>query len=174
MVWTIATEACLFVYLLFSFVYLGAQQRGPWPPQGPLSLSLALPNTAILLLSSGVYMWGERGIRRGSQTQLRVGLLLTFALGAVFAVIQGIEWHSQSFTAQSDAFGSLFFTITGFHGAHVIVGLLLNAVVQIWAWRGTFTADRHLAVTNAGLYWHFVDIAWLFVFATLYLSPRWM
>ena len=172
MVWTIATEACLFVYLLFSFVWLGAQQRGPWPPQGPLSLTLALPNTAILIASSFAYMWGERGIRRGSQMQLRAGLFLTFALGVAFATIQAIEWHNQPFTAQSDAFGSLFFTITGFHGAHVIVGLLLNLAVQIWAWRGTFTAERHLAVTNAGLYWHFVDIVWLFVFTTIYILPR--
>jgi len=98
MVWTIATEACLFVYLLFSFVYLGTQQRGPWPPQGPLSLTLALPNTAILIASSFTYMWAERGIRRGNQRQLRVGLLVTFTLGTVFACLQAIEWRGQPFT----------------------------------------------------------------------------
>jgi heme/copper-type cytochrome/quinol oxidase subunit 3 len=172
MVWTIATEACLFVYLLFSFIWLGAQQNGPWPPHGPLSLTLALPNTVILIASSFAYRWGERGIRRGNQGRLRAGLFLAFALGVIFAVIQGIEWSHQPFTARSDAFGSLFFTITGFHGAHVIVGLLFNLAVQIWAWRGTFTARRHLAVTNAGLYWHFVDIVWLFVFTTIYVLPR--
>ena len=80
---------------------------------------------------------------------------------------------SRSATAQSDVFGSLVLhTVTGFHGAHVIVGLLFNLAVQIWAWRGTFTAERHLAVSNAGLYWHFVDVVWLFVFATIYLLPR--
>jgi heme/copper-type cytochrome/quinol oxidase subunit 3 len=172
MVWTIATEACLFVYLLFSFIWLGTQQRGPWPPHGPLSLTLALPNTVILIVSSLAYIWGERGIRKGSQSQLRAGLFLAFALGVVFAIVQGVEWSHQTFAAQSDVFGSLFFTITGFHGAHVIVGLLFNLAVQIWAWRGTFTAERHLAVTNAGLYWHFVDIVWLFVFTTIYLLPR--
>jgi heme/copper-type cytochrome/quinol oxidase subunit 3 len=173
MVWIIVTEASLFAFFLFSYLYLASQSTGPWPADGPLSLSLALPDTGILMLSSMTYMWAERGIRVGNQTRLRVGLLVTFLLGLAFAAIQALEWTEQPFTAQSHAFGSLFYTITGFHGAHVIVGLLLNLVVQIWAWRGIFTADRHLAVTNAGMYWHFVDIVWLFVFTTLYLSPRW-
>ena len=174
MVWTIVTEAFLFAFLLFAYCYLRSTTLGPWPSTGPLSLKLALPNTLLLLLSSGAYVWGEHGIRSGRIGQLRAGLLATFVLGAVFAAIQALEWRQLPFTAQTDAFGSVFYTITGFHGAHVIVGLLMNLVVQAWAWRRRepFTAARHLAVTNAGLYWHFVDIVWLVVFTTLYLSPR--
>ena len=93
-------------------------------------------------------------------------------LGLIFIIIQGIEWSNQPFGARDGAFGSLFYTITGFHGAHVVVGLLMNILVQIWAARGTFTRESHLAVTNAGMYWHFVDVVWLFVFASLYISPR--
>ena len=78
----------------------------------------------------------------------------------------------ETFTPATDAYGSLFFTITGFHGAHVFVGLLMNAVIQIWAWRGQFTARRHVAVSNVVLYWHFVDVVWIFVFISLYLTPR--
>ena len=172
MVWTIATEAALFAFLLFSFFYLGSQSRSPWPPDGPLALKLSLPNTVILILSSLAYMWGERGIKAGNRGRLRLGLLIAFILGLAFIIIQGIEWGNQSFGPRSSAFGSLFYTITGFHGAHVIVGLLMNILVQIWAWRGTFSKESHLAVTNAGMYWHFVDIVWLFVFASLYISPR--
>jgi heme/copper-type cytochrome/quinol oxidase subunit 3 len=93
-------------------------------------------------------------------------------VGLIFIIIQGIEWSNQPFGARDGAFGSLFYTITGFHGAHVVVGLLMNILVQIWAARGTFTRESHLAVTNAGMYWHFVDVVWLFVFASLYISPR--
>lgn len=172
-VWTIATEGSLFAYFLFSYYYLGAEARGPWPASGPLSLTYMVPGTVVLVSSSFVYLWAERGIKQGNLTRLRIGLLITFLLGVGFLILEGVDWDSQRFTAQTDAFGSLFYTITGFHGAHVIVGLLINFVVQVWAWRGEFTAERHLAVTNAGLYWHFVDVVWLFVFTTFYLTPRW-
>ena len=172
MVLLIVTEASLFVYLLFSYFYLGSMARGPWPPPGPPELRLALPNTAILLLSSGTMWWAESGIRRDGQGRLRLGLLLTLALGMVFLSIQMVEYRHSAFTPATDAYGSLFFTITGFHSAHVAVGLLMLAVVGVRASLGHFSARRHLAVTNVSWYWHFVDVVWLAVFTSLYLSPR--
>lgn len=173
MVWTIATEATLFVYALFAYFYLGSQFRGPWPPDGPPDLRLALPNTVILVASSFVLYWGERGIKQGKQMRLRLAMALTTLMGLVFLAIQIKEWGNKTFTPQSNSYASMFYTITGFHGAHVCVGLLMLIVVQIWAWKGTFSADKHLAVTNVGLYWHFVDVVWLAVFTSLYLTPRW-
>jgi heme/copper-type cytochrome/quinol oxidase subunit 3 len=172
MVLVIATEAMLFAYLLFSYFYLGSMAVGPWPPSGAPELKLVAPNTVILLVSSATMWWGERGIKRGSVGRLRAGLLITFLLGAAFLTIQGIEYSRKTFTLQQDAYSGLFFTITGLHGAHVAVGLLMNLVVQVWAWRGWFTERRHLAVTNAATYWHFVDAVWLVVFFSLYLTPR--
>jgi heme/copper-type cytochrome/quinol oxidase subunit 3 len=172
MVLIITTEAMLFAYLLFAYFYLGSMANTPWPPGGAPELKLALPNTIILLVSSGTMWWAESGIREGSQLRLRLGMLLTLLLGIAFLAIQGIEYSKKDFTLQSNAYGSLFFTITGFHGAHVFVGLLFNVVVQLRAWLGHFTVDRHLAVTNAALYWHFVDVVWLVVFTTLYLVPH--
>jgi heme/copper-type cytochrome/quinol oxidase subunit 3 len=172
MVLIIITEAMLFVYLLFSYCYLGSMTSGPFPSGGPPKLALTVPNTIILLLSSGTMLWAERGIRRGDQNRLRLGMLLTLVLGIVFLSIQGIEYSRKQFALQTNAYSGLFFTITGLHGAHVFVGLLLNVVVQIWAWRGWFTAERHLAVTNAAMYWHFVDAVWVVVFFTLYVTPR--
>lgn len=172
MILIIATEATLFAYLLFSYYYLGSQAPGAFPPGGPPDLKLVIPNTIILLVSSGTMWWGESGIRHGSQGRLRLGMLLTLLLGIVFLVIQGIEYSHKTFTLQSNAYGGLFFTITGFHGAHVFVGLLMNLVVQVRAWLGHFTAERHLAVTNVALYWHFVDAVWLAVFFSLYITPR--
>jgi len=172
MILLICTEAMLFAYLLFSYYYLGSMTVGAFPPGGPPDLRLAAPNTAILLASSATYWWGERGIRTGSQTRLRIGMALTLLLGITFLVIQGIEYSHKQFALQDTAYSGLFFTITGFHGAHVFIGLLMNVVVQVWAWRGWFTEERHLAVTNAGLYWHFVDAVWLAVFFSLYITPQ--
>jgi len=167
----IATEASLFAYLLFSYFYLGSMATGPWPPGGPPSLKLVLPNTAILLLSSGTMYWAESGVRRGEVTRLRIGLVLTLLLGVLFLAIQGVEYSEKKFTPMTSAYGSLFFTITGFHGAHVFVGLLMIAVIGVRAFLGHFGEGRHEAVTNVSWYWHFVDAVWLCVFTSLYLSP---
>lgn len=174
MVLIITTEAMLFAYLLFAYFYLASMAKTAWPPSGAPELALVLPNTIILLASSGTMWWAESGIRAGSQLRLRLGMLGTLLLGLVFLVIQGIEYSRKGFALQANAYSSLFFTITGFHGAHVFVGLLFNIVVQIRAWLGHFTANRHLAVTNAAMYWHFVDVVWLVVFTSLYLVPHFM
>jgi heme/copper-type cytochrome/quinol oxidase subunit 3 len=169
MVWTIATEAALFGFLLFSFFYLGSQSRSPWPPDGPLKLTLSLPNTILLILSSIAYMWGERGIRAGNQARLRLGLFIAFILGLAFIIIQGIEWSKQPFGAGDGAFGSLFYTITGFHGAHVIIGTIFLIVCLIRSLRGAFTPQQHFGFEAAAWYWHFVDVVWLFLFACIYV-----
>jgi heme/copper-type cytochrome/quinol oxidase subunit 3 len=156
---------------LFSYFYLGSMSPS-WPPDGPPSLTIAGPDTVILLSSSASLWWAERAIERGSQTRLRAGLFITFVLGAVFVGLQALEWSHKTFTPRTSAYGSLYFIVTGFHGAHVVAGLLMNAVVQVWAWRGLFSARRHGLVSNAALYWHFVDAVWIAVFTALYLIPR--
>jgi heme/copper-type cytochrome/quinol oxidase subunit 3 len=171
MILLIATEGALFAYLLFSYFYLASMATGPWPPDGPPSLKLVLPNSVILLLSSGTMYWAESGIKRGGATRLRIGLIVTLVLGLIFLSIQGIEYSKKAFTPATDAYGSLFFTITGFHGAHVAVGLLMIAVITSRAFLGHFGQGRHDAVTNVSWYWHFVDLVWLSVFSSLYLSP---
>jgi heme/copper-type cytochrome/quinol oxidase subunit 3 len=168
----IATEASLFGYLLFSYLYLGSIARGPWPPSGPPELRLVLPNTILLLLSSGSMYWAESGIKRGFAGRLRAGVVLTLLMGTGFMIVQGIEYTKLPFTPQSNAYGSLFYTITGFHGAHVIVGLVMLAVIAVRAFLGHFDSRRHEAVTNVSWYWHFVDAVWLAVFTTLYLAPN--
>jgi heme/copper-type cytochrome/quinol oxidase subunit 3 len=168
----IATEASFFVYLLFSYFYLASMARGSWPPDGNPALRLSLPNTIILIVSSGTMWWAEAGIKKGQQMRLRIGLLVTLVLGMLFLALQGLEYSNQKFTPATHAYGSLFFTITGFHGAHVAAGLLMNVFVQARAWAGHFTATRHLALSNVALYWHFVDVVWIVVFLSLYISPR--
>jgi heme/copper-type cytochrome/quinol oxidase subunit 3 len=117
----------------------------------------------------------DRAIRRGDQSRLKAGLLAGFVLGAVFIAIQlGIEYPEalREFTPRTNSYGSMFFTLTGFHGAHVIVGLAMSAWTQVRAWTGAFDADRHVTVQIFAMYWHFVDVVWLFVLATIYISPH--
>ncbi|HEX2267639.1 MAG TPA: cytochrome c oxidase subunit 3, partial [Actinomycetota bacterium] len=96
-------------------------------------------------------------------------------MGATFLGFQAVEYReivTEQFTARTNVYGSLFFTITGFHGLHVAVGLVMNGWVQWYAGRGRFSAERHLAVENVALYWHFVDAVWVFILFSLYLSPH--
>jgi cytochrome c oxidase subunit I+III len=167
----VATEAAFFGYLLFSYFYLGSLSTNPWPDVVP-RIGLPLLNT-LILISSSVAVWlAARGIRRNSRTQLVAWLGTAILLGVVFISLQIVEYGREKFSMTHDAYGSLFYTITGFHGVHVIVGLLMLAVVFVRAWRGHFRAGRHEAITNVALYWHFVDVVWLAVFTSLYISPH--
>jgi heme/copper-type cytochrome/quinol oxidase subunit 3 len=167
----ISTEAALFAYLLFSYFYLGSMAAGPWPPDGPPSLRLVLPNTLLLLASSGTMYWAESGVKRGAVGRLRIGVVVTALLGLVFLTVQGVEYSNKAFTPATSAYASLFYVITGFHGAHVAVGVLMMAMIAIRAFLGHFGRYRHEAVTNVAWYWHFVDVVWLCVFSSLYVAP---
>ena len=172
-VWFCATEAMLFASFLGAYFFLRgnveafAAEGGRYVP-----LTRPLVMTALLLASSATAWWGEKGIERGESGRLRIGLAITFVLGVAFLLIQANEYAARDASWTTSAYDSLFITITGFHGAHVAAGLLMNLYVQLRAWLGHFDAERHDAVSNAVLYWHFVDGVWLFILAVLYLSPR--
>jgi cytochrome c oxidase subunit III len=168
-----ATEAMLFASFLGAWFFLRGSVESFGAEGGryvPLTRPLIM--TALLLASSGTAWWGEKGIQRADGTRLRIGLALTFVLGTIFLLVQANEYASRDASWTTSAYDSLFITITGFHGAHVAGGLLMNLYVQVRAWLGHFDAERHDAVSNAVLYWHFVDVVWLFILAALYLSPR--
>jgi cytochrome c oxidase subunit III len=96
-------------------------------------------------------------------------------LGAVFLAMQfAIEWPEtlHEFTPRTNAYGSMFFTITGFHAGHVAMGLLLNLWTQMRSWQGAFDQHRHVTVQNFTLYWHFVDAVWALVLVSLYVAPH--
>ncbi len=177
MVWLIATEAMLFAALIASYFYIRFQAGPVWPPDG-----IALPKLELPLIMS-VILWSssipvhiaDRGIRKGNQNALRYGLLAGFLLGATFLTLQVVvEYPEQlrEFTPTTNAYGSLFFTLTGMHGTHVAIGLMLSLWAQMRAWTRAFDENRHLTVQNFALYWHFVDVVWLFVLTSIYLSPH--
>ena len=171
LLFVIGTEAALFAYLLFSYFFLASQTPGVWPPHGVPSLRIAGPNTVVLLLSSATAWWSQSSIERGDRRRLLVGLVTTLFLGGLFTGLQIVEWRQQPFSAADDTYGSLYFTITGVHVTHVVVGLLMLTSLTIWSLQRRFTAERHLHVVIGVWYWHFVDVVWLAVFSTFYLSP---
>lgn len=166
----IGTEGALFAYLLFSYYYFSVQLPHTWIPAPP-SFRLSAPNTAILILSSVAAWWGQRGVKRNARGQLVAGLGLAALLGIIFLVIQVFEWRAKPFSLRSGPYGSLFYTVTGFHMAHVLAGVLMLLLTTLWAALGYFDVRRNAPVHIVTAYWHFVDIVWLTVFTTFYITP---
>jgi heme/copper-type cytochrome/quinol oxidase subunit 3 len=167
----IATEAALFIYLLFSYYYVGATSPPGWLLERHPTLKLALPNTILLILSSFVALFGERGVLQRRRAQALIGLGGAFIMGLIFAVVQYFEWLSKPFYMGTNSFASLYYVTTGFHMAHVIVGLLVLLAVFAWTALDYFSPRRNLSVSAGVLYWHFVDVVWIFVFTTYYVTP---
>jgi heme/copper-type cytochrome/quinol oxidase subunit 3 len=174
----IATEALLFSSLLASYYYLRFHAGlHNWPPNHLPLPDLVLPSimTVILWSSSIPVAIADRAIKKGNVRRMRIGLFCGWLLGLTFLTLQfAKEWPDtlKQFTPTGSAYGSLFFTITGFHGFHVFVGLALSTFVQIRAWQGAFDQRRHLMVQNFGMYWHFVDAVWAGILFTVYIFPR--
>jgi heme/copper-type cytochrome/quinol oxidase subunit 3 len=171
MVFFIVTEATLFAFLFFSYYYLGSR-HSEWPPGGAPELTLAVINTIILVVSSAPMWLAERVLRRGRFALFCYLLGAVLAMGIAFLVIEGTEWSRQSFTPSTDAYSSLFYTITGFHFAHVTLGLLMIIELLYRAFANRVDARRPLAVKNVAAYWHFVGVVWVVLFLTIYISPR--
>ena len=152
-----------------------------------LSLTLGAVNTAVLITSSLTMALAVHAAQTGERRRLMVFLVATMVLGGVFLLDKGVE-YGQSFahhhvpgpTFEFDGeyakpaqiFFSLYFVMTGLHAVHMIIGLGIMAVMWWWAWNGTVSAEYHSPIEISGLYWHFVDIVWIFLFPLLYLIGR--
>lgn len=183
MIFFIASEALIFANLIAAYLYLEIRNNTtmPWrlPTGEKLDFIFPLINTFILLASSIPVRFAGAGIAKGNRRNMMLGLLGTIILGSIFLGGQAYEYtnlfgtcHSgQCFTPQYQTFGSAFFTLTGFHGLHVTVGVIFLLVCLLRSLRGHFSAKNHFAVEAAEMYWHFVDIVWVIVFSTVYLLP---
>ena len=141
-----------------------------WPPEPyEFPVFVAGVNTAILVTSSFTMHWAAQSIKRGHRRGLQAGLVATIALGLAFLLTQAIEYAHVGFNTSDGAFASAFFGLTGLHGAHVFVGLSLLTMATVRAFRGHFTPEHHHGVEIPGIYWHFVDVMWIVVYATMYL-----
>jgi cytochrome c oxidase subunit 3 len=169
----IVSEVMLFgaFFAAYFFIRVVANE-GPWPPDPfELPVAVAFMNTLILVSSSFTVHWALESIKRGNRRGLAMGMAMTWLLGATFLFIQLNEYVHIGFSAREGAFGSIFYGLTGLHGAHVFVGLMLLSIVNIRVWRGHFgpAAKDHLGVEVPGIYWHFVDVMWIIVFTTVYV-----
>lgn len=169
----VLVEGAVFATLISSYLYLRLVAL-EWPPAGVEPPKLLLPtiNTLILLVSSGFVHMADRGIRRGDQRRLKIGLGVAIPLALAFLVIKVVEYSSVPYRWDSHVYGSIVWTLTGFHTMHVLALLIKTFVVEYLALRGYFNQDRNLGVEVNGIYWHFVVVAWLPIYFVLYFVPR--
>ena len=167
----IGSEIMLFGSFFTAYFFVRVVNTAPeWPPEPfHLPVFVAGVNSAILLTSSFTMHWALQAIKRGSRAGLQAGLVLTFLLGLTFLLTQVREYSRVGFAPKDGAFGTVFYGLTGLHGAHVFVGLTLLAVATIRAFRGHFTPQAHWGVEIPGIYWHFVDVMWIVVYTTVYI-----
>jgi cytochrome c oxidase subunit III len=168
-------EGIVFSSLIASYLYLRLVADA-WPPAGVDPPKLLLPsiNTAVLVSSSFFIHKADHGIRKGDQKWLVGGLGAGIALSIVFLVLKYVEYSGLDYRWDSHAYGSISWTIAGFHSAHVIALLLKTIVMETLAIRGYFNEDRNIGVQVNGLYWHFVVGVWLPLYVLLYFVPRWL
>lgn len=169
----ITIEATVVGSFITSYLYLAAY-AGPWPPAGlePPPLLWPSANVVLLLASSVTMYWAGKGIRQGNKRQLAVGVSLSVLLAGIVLVLRTLEFIAFDFDWKSHAYGSLVWTLSGFHYVHVVSVVVGSAAVAVLAWRGYFTRERQIGVVVDTMYWYFVSLAWIPLYLTLYWVPR--
>ena len=166
----IISEVMIFGAFFTAYFFIRVVQAEDWPAAGTeLPVAIAGVNTAILMSSSVTLHWAETALKRDNRWAFKAGMLTTFMLGLTFLFVQINEYVHIGFSPQDHAQGSIFYGLTGLHGAHVFIGLLLLSFVTIRAFRGHFSAESHRGVEIPGIYWHFVDVMWIVVYSTIYV-----
>jgi heme/copper-type cytochrome/quinol oxidase subunit 3 len=165
----IASEIMLFSSLIGTFLLA----KRLYPEGGEhLNIPLTTFNTFLLLMSSWTVVRALAAIHEGDQKSLSRFLFLSFSLGLIFVLVQGYEYQKLShhgLTLHSDMYGSAFYVLTGFHGAHVFIGVLWLLWAFFKSLNGHFTKENYIGIEVLGLYWHFVDVVWIFLFPLIYL-----
>ena len=173
--WTFIASECLFFGTLIAgyLAYRGRSQVGPYPDQ-ILDIPLTTLSTFVLLMSSLLMVLALAAVQRGDRTYARLWLAGVALFGLVFLGFQAYEFTHfvhQGLTLQTNLFGSTFFVLTGFHGAHVALGVAWLGTLLVLHLRGRLGPRDATKVEVAGLYWHFVDIVWIAIFTLVYLIP---
>jgi cytochrome c oxidase subunit 3 len=167
----IISEVMLFGAFFTAYFFIRVVADTGWFPVDGKELPkvIAGVNTAVLVSSSFTMHWALEGARRGNRRAMQVGLLTTALLGLSFLAVQINEYVHIGFAPSDSAQGTIFYGLTGLHGAHVFVGLTLLTMATTRAFRGHFTPKEHRGVEVPGIYWHFVDVMWIVVYSTVYL-----
>jgi heme/copper-type cytochrome/quinol oxidase subunit 3 len=168
----IGSETMLFGSLIITYmVYHGRSQTAPFPAD-LLSVPFITVTTFVLLMSSLMMVLALSAVQRDDRRWSRIWIFMTAFFGMIFLggqVIEFTHFYQEGLTLASNLFGSTFFTLTGFHGAHVTVGVIWLLALWVRSLRGKLSSDDALSVEIAGLYWHFVDVVWIVLFTIIYL-----
>ena len=172
-VWVlVASETLLFASIIGAYLFLRVRTPG-WPLSYTIhDLRIGLINTIILLTSSLTIALALAYVKHGEMGKFKASLFATFILGGLFIVIKGFEWSelaSEGFIIGENLVASTYYIATGLHAAHVLAGLLGILYLIFKAYRGKFNSQKYVGVESIGIYWHFVDIVWLFLFPLFYL-----
>jgi cytochrome c oxidase subunit III len=170
------SEVAFFGTLIVTYVaFMGRDLIGPSPKEA-LSLPLVIVSTICLVVSSLFIHAAEKAIHRDRTSQFCLLLAITIALGIAFLVLTGVEWHdlitSKQLTIGRNLFGTTYYTLVGFHGLHVSVGIIAMLIVFGLAIAGQLTTSHRMGVRLVGWYWHFVDVVWIAVFFVVYIASR--
>jgi len=166
----IISEVMLFGAFFTAYFFIRVVNNAHWPAAGTkLPVAVAGVNTAILLSSSLTMHWSLLSAKNENRFGMRAGLASTLLLGMTFLTVQINEYVHVGFAPHDNAQGTIFYGLTGLHGAHVFIGLTLLSFATIRAFRGHFTATEHRGVEVPGIYWHFVDVMWIIVYSTIYV-----
>jgi Heme/copper-type cytochrome/quinol oxidase, subunit 3 len=172
------TSEVMFFGGLFAAYFSVRANAAQWPPEEFHEtlkiLPLVGPATILLILSSFTCQFAVWAIRRDDRTAFIRNMTVTVALGITFLIMQATDYTAlgaDGMTLSSGTFGTTYYTLTGFHGAHVFGGVIMLSVVTYRGMAGQFSSKHHDAVEGASLYWHFVDVVWILLFSLLYLLP---
>lgn len=160
------------IFLSFFAGYIVYKTTTPdWLPPGVSGLEIKDPaiNTVVLVASSFVIYLAERALLRHNLNQFRLFLLTTMAMGTYFLVGQAIEWHNLAFGFTSGVFGGTFYLLTGFHGLHVLTGIILQTIIFARSFIPGNYDSSHFGVNATSLFWHFVDVIWIILFVLIYI-----
>ncbi|MEJ2503308.1 MAG: cytochrome c oxidase subunit 3 [Gemmatimonadota bacterium] len=171
--WTFLGSETLFFgsFIATYMIYTGRSVAGPYP-HDVLDIPLTTVSTGVLLLSSLFMVLALAAVQRGDRSKSLLWLMGTAVLGMVFLAFQAYEFthfYHVGLTLSSNLFGSSFFILTGFHGAHVTIGVIWLLILWFQTAAGRIGPEDSLKVEIAGLYWHFVDIVWIAIFTLIYL-----
>ena len=179
MILFITSEVMFFAGLFAAYFNVRATAPGGWPPAEFVGKLHVFPlvgvATTLLIISSVTCQMGVWGIRRGDHTALVRSIGITVVLGAIFLVMQATDYlalYGDGVRLDAGTFGTTYYTLTGFHGAHVLAGVLMLSVVLYRSMAGQFSKEHHDMVEAVSIYWHFVDVVWIVLFSTLYLIPN--
>ena len=169
----LGSEIMFFTALIGAYIILRVAHPSSFKAPGEvLAVSITAVNTFLLICSSVTMVKAFASVQDGNIAGLRKWLIATVIIGASFVGIQAYEYQhliEKGFVPSEGLYGSTFYTMTGFHGFHVTVGVICLIFVTLRSFQGRYTAKDHRGVEVVGLYWHFVDLVWIILFTIVYL-----